>query len=236
MAHRRFLILLILLALLLVVHPVAMQSGPAHGLLRVLITAVFAVTMWNTFRTRRARCFALLLGVPAIVAHWLSDSIPALADSWVPFAFHLLVFLFLAYAVITILRAVYLESELSREAIYGALCGFLLIGAAFGHLFYCANYIAPSEFQESPSHVSDLSDERAKQALFMYFSFSALTGMSDSDLMPTAPASRSLVLVEAVLGQFYVLVVISELISLRVSRVTLPEPTSAATLPSGEPA
>ena len=51
----------------------------------------------------------------------------------------------------------------------------------------------------------------------MYFSFTALTGISDSDLAPRAAAGRSLVLIEAVLGQFYVIVVISELISLRVT-------------------
>ena len=139
--------------------------------------------------------------------------------------------MFLAYAVIVILRAVYLESHLSREAIYGALCGFLLIGAAFGHLFYCVDWLAPTDFQEEPKQAGQMSDEHARQALFMYFSFAALTGMSDSDLTPRAAAGRSLVLVEAVLGQFYVIVVISELISLRVTRVTTPEPSGELSLP-----
>ena len=216
MVHRRFLILLLLLGSMLVIHPIAMQGGPAHMLLRVLITAVFAVATWNIFPTPRTRCLALVLGVPVIVAHWAYDLSPTLSQTALPFVFNLLAFLFLAYAVIVILRAVYLESHLSREAIYGALCGFLLIGAAFGHLFYCVDWLAPADFQEEAVAVDRPTDERHKQALFMYFSFAALTGMTDPDLTPRAAAGRSLVLVEAVLGQFYVIVVISELISLRI--------------------
>ncbi|HEX4146534.1 MAG TPA: hypothetical protein VHY91_23740 [Pirellulales bacterium] len=224
MVQHRFLILLILLGSMLVVHPLAMQSGPAHVLLRVLITAVVAVAMWNIFRTPRTRTIALVLGAPVIAAHWACDALPALSQTAVPFAFNLVAFLFLAYAVITILRAVYLESSLSREAIYGALCGFLLIGAAFGHLFYCADWLAPADFRQEAGATANMSDERHKQALFMYFSFAALTGMSDPDLTPRAAAGRSLILVESVLGQFYVIVVISELISLRIARVAPPEP------------
>jgi voltage-gated potassium channel len=229
MIRRRFLTLLILLGLVLVIHPIAMESGPAHFLMRALITGVFVATMWSIFRTRRSRMIALLLGVPVIVTRWVSDASPALEHTYLPFASHLLAFVFLMYAVMAILRAVYSESHLSREAIYGALCGFLLIGAAFGHLFYCVDSLAPADFQEEPRVASELSDEHAKQALFMYFSFSALTGMNDSDLMPRAAAGRSLVLAEAVLGQFYVIVVLSELISLRVSRVTIPESGTSAT-------
>jgi hypothetical protein len=227
MVQRRFLILLLLLGSMLVVHPVAMEQGPAHVLLRVLITAVFAVATWNIFPTRRTRCIALALGVPVIVGHWACDASEALSRTALPFAFNLVAFLFLAYAVIVILRSVYLESHLSREAIYGALCGFLLIGAAFGHLFYCVDWLAPADFQQEAVAANRPIDERHKQALFMYFSFAALTGMTDPDLTPRAASGRSLVLVEAVLGQFYVIVVISELISLRVSRVAPPEPAAA---------
>jgi len=230
MVQRRFLILLVLLGSMLVVHPIAMQGGPAHMLLRLLITAVFALAAWNIFPTPRTRGIALVLGVPVIVAHWACDTIAALSHTAVPFAFNLLAFLFLSYAVIVILRSVYLESSLSREAIYGALCGFLLIGAAFGHLFYCVDWLAPADFQQEAGAASAPSDERHKQALFMYFSFAALTGMTDPDLTPRAAAGRSLVLVEAVLGQFYVIVVLSELISLRVSRVAPPEPAAAGPL------
>jgi voltage-gated potassium channel len=226
MVHRRFLILLILLGMMLVVHPIAMQGGRAHVLLRVLVTAVFTVAIWNVFRTPRTRWIALVLGVPMLVAHWAGDSIPGLSHAAVPFVFNLAAFLFLAYTVVMILRTVYLESSLSREAIYGALCGFLLIGAAFGHLFYCVDWLAPADFQQEAAAESAVPDERHKQALFMYFSFAALTGMTDPDLTPRAAAGRSLVLVESVLGQFYVIVVISELISLRVSRVAVPEPQS----------
>jgi hypothetical protein len=112
-----------------------------------------------------------------------------------------------------------LRKAFSREAIYEAICGYLLIRAAFGHMFYCADWLAPTDFSQARGQAIQSYDERSKQALFTYFSFAALTGVNDSDLTPRASAGRSLVLLEAVLGQFYVVMVISELITLRMSNM-----------------
>ena len=38
---------------------------------------------------------------------------------------------------------------------------------------------------------TQVTSEHAKQALFMYFSYAALTGMSDPDLGAPRPAGRS---------------------------------------------
>ncbi|HTU25620.1 MAG TPA: hypothetical protein VMF30_09500 [Pirellulales bacterium] len=218
MIRHRFLVLLILLSLLLVVHPIAIRVGTAHTLMRMLTASVFGVAMWNVFRSRRARALGLLLGIPVIAGRWMSLSNPSLADTWVPFAFNLATALFLGYCVVMILAAVYAESHLTREAIYGALCGFLLIGAAFGHLFYCLEWLVPEDYQVAATP-TQMHNEREKEALYMYYSYAALTGMSDPEVSPRNEAGRSLVLAEAVLGQFYIIVVLSELISLRVSRV-----------------
>jgi hypothetical protein len=219
MIHRRFLILLILLGLVVVVHPVAMKGGPAYALFRFLVTAVFVAALWVVFRTRVARAVALVLGVPVIAAHWANESLPGLSMHWASFGFNLLAAALLAYAVAVVLQEVYFEKHFSREAIYGAICGYLLIGTAFGHMFYCADWLAPVDFSLARRQSIQSYDERSKQALFTYFSFAALTGRSDSDLASRAAAGRSLVLLEAILGQFYVVVVISELIALRMSHV-----------------
>jgi voltage-gated potassium channel len=219
MIHRRFLILLVLLGLLVVVHPIAMRGGPAYTVFRVLLTAVFAGALWIVFRTNRSRAIALILGVPVMAANWANESLPEFPMHWAPFAFNLLAAVFLSYAVAVILREVYLEKHFSREAIYGAICGYLLIGTAFGHMFYCADWLAPADFSAAEGKTIRSSDERSKQALFTYFSFAALTGVNDPDLTSRASAGRSLVLLEAVLGQFYVVVVISELITLRMSNL-----------------
>jgi Ion channel len=218
MIHRRFLILLIVLGFLVVIHPMAMKGGPTYTLFRVLVTGVFAAALCIVFRTTRMRAAALILGLPVIVADWANESLPGISLNWAPFAFNLLAAIFLSYSVIVIMREVYLETHLSHEAIYGAICGYLLIGVAFGHMFYCAGWLAPTDFRQAQGETIRSYDERAKQALFMYFSFATLTGVNDPDLTPRAAVGRSLILLEAVLGQFYILVVISELISLRMSK------------------
>ena len=224
MLRHRFLILLVLLGLLVVVHPVAMQGGPAHAALagadhRCVRGGHLACLCHPPTRT-----IGLLLGVPVLLAHWANEKIPALTHPWIPFFFNLIAFLFLAYTVIVIMRAVYYESHHSREAIYGALCGFLLIGAAFGHLFYCADWLAPADFQEDPAVAVQVRTERHQAGPVHVFQLRGLDRHERSRSGARCAAGRSLVLIEAVLGQFYVIVVLSELISIRTARVAPAEP------------
>jgi hypothetical protein len=214
----KFTLLLLGLILLMGVHPM-LSASPAvlTVLYNVLLAAVFFGALFILYQRRQSRVLALALGVPPVVGlctHYFAPGMPPVAANLL---FHLLPVFFLAYTVVTILRTVLVDSAVSADSINGALCGYLLIGLAFGHLYCLAEAFQPGSFFILEQFGPLPPDGDRRHSLFTYFSLITLTTVGYGDLIPRSPSARSLVWVEAVIGQFYVAVVIAQLIGMRVS-------------------
>jgi hypothetical protein len=97
---------------------------------------VFLAAFLIIFSQSRFRLLALALAVPTLVGAWIDYVLPGLPRIPLLVGFHLVAVLLFGFTVATILRAIHKEASVSADAIYGALCGYLLVGLAFGHL-YC---------------------------------------------------------------------------------------------------
>jgi hypothetical protein len=87
----------------------------------------------------------------------------------------------------------------------------------FGHVFCLVEAFHPGSFHMA-EHVGPLllhDDQRHFR--LTYFSLVSLTTLGYGDITPHSGSARSLACVEAIVGQFYVAVVIAELIALKVS-------------------
>src|SRR5204863_7015600 len=100
----------------------------------------------------------------------------------------------------------------SADSIYGAFCGYLLVGLIFGHLYRCLEALSPGSFHGNADFMAHVQDERYTHFLLVYFSFVTLTTVGYGDITPASEATRGLAVVEAVIGQFYLAVLIGELI------------------------
>src|SRR5262249_16444355 len=132
--------------------------------------------------------------------------------------FHLVAALLFGFTVATILRAIHKEASVSADAIYGALCGYLLVGAAFGHLYCLTEALNPGSFRGSEQFSTQLEMDDRHHFMLIYFSFVTLTSVGYGDITPGSGIVRSLAVVEAMMGQFYIAVLIGELIGKRVSQ------------------
>jgi hypothetical protein len=56
-----------------------------------------------------------------------------------------------------------------------------------------------------------------RRALFDYLSFTTLTGLGYSDISPGGPPAYSLTWMEVVFGQFYMAVVVAQLVGLKLA-------------------
>jgi hypothetical protein len=212
---RRFLLLLIAIGLFLAVYP--LLSGAAGGrlVMHVLLTLVFIAAMLAIFAQRRLRVLALLLGVPTLAGSWTGYALPAPP---LVAAFHLVSALFLALTVAAILRAILREEAVSADSIYGAFCGYLLMGVAFSHLFCALESMSPTSFQDRGVLGNPAQPYELQYAALTYFSLMTLTTVGYGDVVPASREARGLVVIEAVLGQFYIAVLVAELIGMRVSQ------------------
>jgi hypothetical protein len=192
-----------------------------------LITIVFLAAFLAIFAESGFQLLALVLGIPTLVGVWIDYVLPGLPRLPLIVGFHLAAALFFGFTVVTILRAVHKEETVSADAIYGAFCGYLLVGLAFGHLYCVMEFINPGSFKGSEELSTQLQVQAGHHSLLTYFSLVTLTSLGYGDITPGSGAVRSLAVLEAMIGQFYLAVLIGELIGKRVSQAVAGPPADA---------
>jgi hypothetical protein len=78
--------------------------------------------------------------------------------------------------------------------------------------------VAPGSFRLRQDLATPVHDPERRQFLLTYFSPVTLTTVGYGDITPGSDPARGLAAVEAVLGQFYIAVLIAELIGKRVAQ------------------
>jgi voltage-gated potassium channel Kch len=89
---------------------------------------------------------------------------------------------------------------------------------AFGHLYCLLDAIAPGSLRGNAEFAIELGDGETRFFRLTYFSLATLTTLGYGDFIPATDAARGLAVVEAILGQFYIAVLVAELIGRRVSQ------------------
>lgn len=126
-------------------------------------------------------------------------------------------FLLLAAAIVLgdVLRT---DREVTLDKILGAACAYVLIGFAFALVYGLVYTVDPQAFLVGEELLRSTPSERVSPDVFVYFSFVTISTLGFGDVTPTLPFVRSVVMVETILGQFYIAVVVARLVTLHVSR------------------
>lgn len=101
----------------------------------------------------------------------------------------------------------------TAHRIRGAIAGYLLIAAVFAHVYAFIEALAPGSFQ-MPGWWSREAHDWTEA--FNYFSVVTLTTLGYGDITAAHPLARSLVLVEALIGQLYPAILIARLVTLEI--------------------
>lgn len=225
--QRRFLALLIAVILLLVVNPLLRIVGAGELLFSVLHTLVFVAAYLAVFSNRTEQLVALLLATPTLVGAWTGYVLPGVRNPSLAASIHLLAATFLCFSVATILRRINHEKAVSAEGVYGAFCGYLLVGVAFGHIYCALDSFVPGSFR-GENIVEQLAEENRRLFLLTYFSFVTLTTAGYGDIIPGTDAARGVAMAETVIGQFYLAVLVAEIIGKRVSQAISDQQSDSA--------
>ena len=156
---RRFLVLLLALALLLVVHPALGGAVGTRLLFDVLFTVVYLAAILAVYTKGTVRVLGLLLGIPTVVGAWTGYAFPGLPRVPLALSFHAVAALFLGFTAATILRSIYREESVSSDSICGAFGGYLLVALAFGHLYCLVETTTPQSFAGAKGLLTQLQSE-----------------------------------------------------------------------------
>jgi hypothetical protein len=218
LVRRKFLALLVALGLLLVLFPLTRDAFAERLLFDALLLLVFLAGYLAVFTDKRLRLPGLLLAVPPMLGLWVGYAFPGVPRQPLAVAFHAAAILFLSFVMVIAIRSVLRQERVTANDVYAALCGYLLLGLVFGHLYCAVEWLRPSSFHHAGELLENAGERQRLDFRLAYLSYMTLTTVGYGELTPNTDTARSLTLIEAVAGQFYVAVLIAELVGKRVGQ------------------
>ncbi len=220
--NRRFLILLSTLAVVLAVQSLSQGLAARAIIADVLVILAVLAVFFLVFEQTAQRLAALVAAIAAIAITLAHYVLPDRFHVPLAVAYHVLLIVFLGWALVEILRSLFAEKPVQTDDIFGAVCGYLVAGAAWGNLYALSELLLPGSFSVAPAIQGDLADWHGRRALFTYFSFTTISSLGYADVTPTRAPATTMVLVEVVFGQFYLAVVVAQIVSMRLVQAVRP--------------
>ena len=118
---------------------------------------------------------------------------------------------FLLWLLVVVLREVFRPITTERDAVVGALCGFLILLMVFTRVHGLIEALSPGAYRTYGPPFSESSDAMLVSS-FQYFSTITLTTVGFGDIVPVTPVARLATGLEAIMGQLYLAVVIATLV------------------------
>lgn len=167
------------------------------SLMLVIISGVFVLS-----RTKQLLHRATFLAAVTLLSNTVSFSI----DTKLLFLFRMasLIFFF-AWLLYFVFASLARTRRISKDIIYGAVDGYLILGVLGGLVFRIIHFLYPNSFI-----VPEMLE--SKLDVFTYFSFVTLTNLGYGDISPISSASQSMALFLAISGQMYLAVVMAILV------------------------
>jgi voltage-gated potassium channel len=208
-SQSRFLILLVLILLTIILTPFLDDFIETRILMDFFLTVIF-ITIILAIRSKRSQLIiASILALPLILSTWSFYFVELRSISLMTRIFGAL---FFGYSVINILHIVVQSEEVTKETIFAAIVAYLLIALMWSFLYMILELMIPGSFSIPDKSI------RAETMQFEYFSFVTITTLGYGDIIPLSNKASALALLEALIGQVYLVVLVAWLVGMHVSR------------------
>jgi hypothetical protein len=183
-------------------------SFSAAGWTRLPTLALYVAALLIAIRSAQltgtvARALRLVLGGGSIV---MGVVVVALSGSTAQGLFAAWVAVVLATTILVVVRRILRHRAVTMQTIFGALSAYLLIG-----FFFAAVYAAVSKLGPNPFFAGG---QPATPASIQYFSFITLSTTGYGDYTAAGDGGRSMAVLEAVLGQVFLVTLVARLVAL----------------------
>jgi hypothetical protein len=186
------------------------SSAPDQRWSRVVIVALQACTLllalWTSRTPERDFRWGLVAAASALVATLIlatSDN-PKLHNGGILVVGALVVLVVPVVVAHGVFHGIRTRGRVTLEAAYGALCIYLLVGMLFAFCFGAVAVLQHGPLFSNGTE-GDLQDH-------LYFSFITITTTGYGDLAPAGDLARSLSILEALIGQLYLVTVVAVIV------------------------
>ena len=216
----RYLILLTTLLLVLVVQPISFGFSTPPQLFDVFLLLVTVALLLSFCPDRKKRLVAVTFSVPAGLFSLGSYLFAPRPDNSLVLIGHCFAVLFFFWAAALIVASLF-RRQLSLDDVFGTICGYLLLGMAWGVLYSMLDTLWPGSFQIDVRLAEQVQAGHSRIHLFSYFSFITLMTVGYGDVTPISPAARTCAWMEALTGQFYLAVLVAGLVGGLLSKMQM---------------
>ena len=172
-----------------------------------IVLTVQLATVWFTLRTSQARpvvrriadivlCLAAFAAIVSFFVHQSGHERGGI------FVICSLLYLIAPFSIV---RHLMLRRDIDTETLLGAITAYLLIGMFFAFAYKAAGDIGSVPFYGTGGHGSLSQD--------LFFSFVTMTTVGYGDLVPAANPGQTLAVLEALIGQLFLVVAVGKIIS-----------------------
>lgn len=112
------------------------------------------------------------------------------------------------FSTYCVLRYVLRARTITHDQIYAGISMYLMLGFAFGAVFYLVSILDPKSFAANVELLA-----RGDKPDLMYFSFVTLATLGYGDITPRTNIARTLSVVEALAGMLYIAIFMARLVS-----------------------
>jgi voltage-gated potassium channel len=223
--RHRFKLLLTSLVLLLLITPLLLDVftsiTPEAGRLVFYGASTWAwlAAILIVASRRGALILALGLLLPSLLLELTAFTWPGMSVVW----HHGLRILFLCLIIGKLFSDLFQPGPVTFDIICASLCIYLLLGVVWANVFVILDTVVPGAVVVTNPSVGAPAVEAYRELRMLYFSLITITTVGYGDIVPTTNSARMFAATEAIVGQAYLLVMVSRLVALHASQ-TLPAP------------
>lgn len=168
----------------------------------ISISAIYTIT-----RQKSLFIISSVLFIPLMICIWWDYA----ASSIFSHVFYCTInIIFLSFITYHIFISTFRAKVINRNVIHGAIVIYLLIGFLWSFIYALMESLHPGSF-------THMGEKVVGHRPLVYFSFVTLTTLGFGDITPQTPLAQSLTILEAIIGQMYLIIQVSWLVGLYVA-------------------
>jgi len=209
-AENRFLILFIGILCLIFVSPLLGTAFRISLLIDIIYSFLFISCVFAVSTDKKYAIFSTLFALPFLAVTWGSRFYTFPQPLLIASTFSGIIFF--GSIIYMIFKHILMQKKVSDEVIFGAIVVYLLLGIFCALCYGIIGALDPTAFYFGNEFIGD------SRMRFLYFSYITMTTLGYGDITPVAPIARSLAMLEAIIGQIYLVVMIAWLVGMNVSQ------------------
>lgn len=193
----------------IVVNPFLSEISYSKYIIQLFLSFVLIFSLFTVDRKKKLLSLSIVLLFLTLIFHWLD--IFGVVHFSQPVSYWILVLYLgtLVYSFYTVIRT---AAKVTLRLISATLCLYLIIGLFWGAIYTLLESLVPGSFGGGILDQAHSSEQILQS--FTYFSFITLTTLGYGDITPQTMGAGALCQAEAIVGQFYIAVLVAYLVGM----------------------